>query len=87
MAGLRTAILGGKKMAKAKESKTVVEDKRGKLDVLLGKVTSRKLLVWVTCTVLLFLGEVSPAVWETLSLAYVGTQAFVDAATTWKHGK
>ncbi|MBO66900.1 MAG: hypothetical protein CL398_01190 [Acidiferrobacteraceae bacterium] len=72
-------------MAK-KESKAVV-DKRGKLDLLLGKVTSRKLLVWVTCTVLLFLGEVSPAVWETLSLAYVGTQAFVDAAVSWKHGK
>jgi len=63
-----------------------VRDKRGKLDRAIEKFTSRKLLVWITCTGLLIIGDVSAAVWETISIAYVGTQAFVDAATAWKHG-
>ena len=62
-------------------------DKKGKLDKLLERFTSRKLLVWLTCTGLLVFGEVNMAVWETLSLAYVGSQAFVDAAVAWKHGR
>ena len=64
-----------------------VSDRKGKADRLLERFTSRKLMVWVTCTVLLVVGDVSMQVWETLSLAYVGTQAVVDAAVAWKHGK
>ena len=64
-----------------------VSDEKGKMDRLVERFTSRKLIVWTTCTVLLMLGNVSMHVWETLSLAYVGTQAFVDAATAWKHGR
>ena len=62
------------------------EDKKGRFDNLIERFTSRKLLVWVACTGLLLTGNVSGTVWETISIAYVGTQAFVDAAVAWKHG-
>jgi|TARA_R110002110_G_scaffold88876_1_gene231473 hypothetical protein len=64
-----------------------VKDKKGKVDTLLERFTSRKLLVWLTCTALLLVGQVTGDTWETLSIAYVGTQAFVDATVAWKHGK
>ena len=64
----------------------MTQDRKGKIDRLIGKFPSRKLLVWTTCTTLLITGDVSMQVWETISLAYVGTQAFIDAAVAWKHG-
>ena len=79
-------------MRREMETKTVEKevkqvDKKGRLDELIQRFSSRKLLVWLTCTGLLLFGSVSASTWETLSLAYVGTQAFVDAAVAWKHGK
>ena len=64
-----------------------MQDNRGRLDRLVQRYTSRKLLVWLTSTVFLILGDVSGDQWVTIALAYVGTQAFVDAAVAWKHGK
>ena len=69
-----------------KENKMTVQDERGKFDRIVERFTSRKLLVWAVCTGLLLTGSVSGSVWETISIAYVGTQAFVDAAVAWKHG-
>jgi len=63
-----------------------VQDKSGRFDNVIERFTSRKLLVWAVCTGLLLTGNVSGSVWETISIAYVGTQAFVDAAVAWKHG-
>ena len=78
MVGIKMDTLGGNRMS--------VQDKRGAVDRLLQKVTSRKLLVWVTGTVFLVLGDISPDEWMALSLAYVGTAAVIDAAVAWKHG-
>ena len=64
-----------------------IKDAKGILDKGISKFASRKLLVWLASTGLLFHGDINGDQWVTIALAYVGTQAFVDAATAWKHGK
>ncbi len=59
------------------------------LDKLLGKLVSRKLMVWLTATGLM-LTERTPldsSDWVAISLAYIGMQGLTDLATQWKHGK
>ena len=48
---------------------------------------SRKFLAWGTATGLCLYGVVTSSDWVAVTLAYIGTQAVVDAATAWKHGK
>ena len=75
-------------MKKKKEKKKMtVQDAKGALDRGIAKFASRKLLVWLTSTGLLAHGDINGEQWVSIALAYVGTQAFVDAATAWKHGK
>ena len=59
------------------------------LDSLLTKLMSRKLMVWLTATGLMLTQAVplQSSDWVAISLAYIGTQALVDAAVVWKHGK
>jgi len=57
------------------------------LDHLLGKFTSRKLMVWVTATVLAVIGSVTSEDWVAVSLVYIGSEAAVDLARMWRHGK
>jgi len=57
------------------------------LDRLLGKFTSRKLMVWGTATALAVIGSVTSEDWVAVSLVYIGSQAAVDLATVWRHGK
>lgn len=59
----------------------------GKIDELLGKWASRKLMVWATATACLATGTVTSDNWVAISLVYIGTQAAVDLASKWKHGK
>ena len=47
---------------------------------------SRKFLAWGTATYLCLNGMVTSSDWVAVSLAYIGTQALVDAAVLWKHG-
>jgi hypothetical protein len=61
-------------------------DPKGILDVLLGKISSRKFAVWLTGTVALFMGSVDADAWVAISLAYIGSAALVDIAAVWKHG-
>ena len=64
-----------------------VKDRNGRLDRLIQRFTSRKLLVWGFGTAFLLTGYIPADDWVALSLAYVGTEAFIDAATAWKHGR
>ena len=48
---------------------------------------SRKFLAWVVATGLCAYGTVTSGDWVAVTLAYIGTQALVDMATQWKHGK
>ena len=59
----------------------------GKIDELLGKWASRKLMVWATATACLATGTVTSDNWVAISLVYIGPQAAVDLASKWKHGK
>jgi len=54
------------------------------IDKGVSKLISRKLLVWVVATGLLWLDKVNSEQWVAIALAYVGTQAFIDAAVKWK---
>ena len=62
---------------------------RHKLDSLLTKLVSRKLMVWLTATGLM-LTETVPLRsegWVAISLAYIGIECLADIATRWRHGK
>ena len=48
---------------------------------------SRKFLAWLTATGLALNGSLTSDNWVAVTLAYIGTQALVDMATQWKHGK
>jgi len=58
-----------------------------KLDNILGKWASRKLIVWGTATVFLAVGSLTNGDWVAVSLAYIGLQGAADIAATWRHGK
>ncbi len=57
-----------------------------KLDQLLGKWASRKLIVWGTATLFLGMGTLASDDWVAVSLAYIGLQGAADIASRWKHG-
>ena len=57
------------------------------LDKIVGRLVSRKLLVWGTATALAIIGSVTSEDWVAVSLVYIGSQAAVDLATVWRHGK
>jgi len=56
------------------------------LDKYTEKFISRKFLAWSTATGLCMYGVVTSNDWVAVTLAYIGTQAVVDAAIAWKHG-
>ena len=58
----------------------------GVIDLVTEKVVSRKLLVWVTATVLLATANISPDEWTAITLGYVGVEGFADMAVKWKRG-
>ena len=53
----------------------------------LERFISRKFLAWITATTLCFVGTVTSGDWVAVTLAYIGSQALVDLAVQWKHGK
>ena len=57
------------------------------LDRHIERFISRKFLAWITATGLAIHGSVTSDNWVAVTLAYIGTQALVDMATQWKHGK
>lgn len=62
------------------------ENERGVLDIITAKAISRKLLVWVTASIFLGFGKITPDEWTAISLGYVGIEGFADIATKWKFG-
>jgi len=51
---------------------------KGFIDTWLLKLTSRKLLVWITASALAFAGYLTSSDWVIISAIFVGTQAAVD---------
>jgi len=64
-----------------------MEKVKALLDVATEKLISRKFLVWLTATALVGYGLIDPESWVSVTVMYVGSQALVDLATQWKHGK
>jgi hypothetical protein len=56
------------------------------LDRNIEQFISRKFLAWVTATAMCVAGSVGSDDWVAVTMAYIGTQALVDAAVKWKHG-
>ena len=63
------------------------EQMKHALDKILSKVTIRKLLVWGVATGLVFAGSVTSEDWVAVSLVYIGSEAAVDLASVWRHGR
>ena len=59
------------------------------LDTVLSKLASRKLMVWLTATALMFTEAVplQSEDWVAISLAYIGIEGLADIASRWRHGK
>ena len=74
----------------AERVKEAIKKNEGKgsiLDRILGKVVSRKLLVFATATVLLAQYGLDPDTWGMIAIVYIGGQSVIDAAKTWRHGR
>lgn len=56
------------------------------LDHYIFKLISKKLFVWTAATVLVCFDKISSEQWVALSIAYIGTQGFIDLAVSWKTG-
>ena len=57
------------------------------LDKHVERFISRKFLAWGTATGLVLTQSVTSEDWVAVKLVYIGSQALVDLATQWKHGK
>jgi len=66
--------------------KRLDENKKGLLDVVQEKLASRKLLVFITSTVLMWYG-LDPETWGLIAMCYIGGQSAIDMVNVWKWGK
>ena len=60
--------------------------KKGVLDTLQEKIVSRKLLVFITATVLMAWAQLDPDTWGMIAMCYIGGQTAVDFAKAWRSG-
>ena len=63
------------------------EEAKAFLDRALSKLTSRKLLVWLTATGIALTSSVTSEDWVAVSLVYIGSEAAVDLASVWRSGR
>ena len=73
--------------AKARKGVSSLSGKGSLLDRILGKVISRKLLVFGTATVLLAQYGLDPDTWGMIAIVYIGGQSVVDTMAVWRHGR
>ena len=59
---------------------------KGILDSFQEKLISRKLLVFITATVLLSMAELDPETWGLIAMCYIGGQSVIDTIKAYKHG-
>ena len=78
----------GEKMEKEKLKQELYLDNKNKgiLDALQEKAISRKLLVFVSATALLWNAQLDPETWGMIAMMYIGGQTAVDFAKMWRHG-
>ena len=78
----------GEKMEKEKLKKELYLDnkEKGILDAIQEKAISRKLLVFIVATALLWNAQLDPETWGMIAMIYIGGQTAVDFAKMWRHG-
>ena len=59
------------------------KDTKGMLDHVQEKIVSRKLLVFITATALMWFG-LDPDTWAMIAAMYIGGQSVIDVAKVWK---
>jgi|TARA_Y100000310_G_C20469814_1_gene709416 hypothetical protein len=59
---------------------------RAMTDKVLGKLISRKLLVFLTATGLMAYSNLDSETWGMIAIVYIGSQGAIDAVKTWRHG-
>lgn len=72
---------------RARKGLASLGNKGGLLDRILGKVISRKLLVFGTATYLLAQYGLDPDTWGMIAIVYIGGQSVVDTMKMWRHGR
>ena len=60
--------------------------KVGVLDIILSKVISRKLFVFLVATGLLIWADLDPDTWGLIAMIYVGGQSVIDMVKVWRGG-
>ena len=60
-----------------------IKDQKGMLDHFQEKIVSRKLLVFITATTLMWFG-LDPDTWAMIAAMYIGGQSVIDVAKIWK---
>ena len=78
----------GEKMQKEELKQDLYLDnkQKGILDALQEKMISRKLLVFICSTALLWNAQLDPETWGMIAMMYIGGQTAVDFAKMWRHG-
>ena len=70
-----------------KEQEWYLENKKkGVLDAVQEKIVSRKLLVFITATILMAWAQLDPDTWGMIAMCYIGGQTAVDFAKAWRSG-
>lgn len=84
-----TAVLAGEKLSDAvagvPSNIILRQEPKGFLDRVQEKMISRKLLVFITATVLMWYG-LDPETWGLIAMCYIGGQSAIDMVKTWKWG-
>ena len=78
----------GEKMQKEELKQDLYLDnkQKGILDALQEKMISRKLLVFICSTALLWNAQLDPETWGMIAMMYIGGQTAVDFAKMWRQG-
>ncbi len=69
-----------------KEKLYLNDKEKGALDALQEKLISRKLLVFLTATGLMYWSDLDPDTWGLIAVMYITGQSVIDAVKAWKWG-
>jgi|TARA_R110001599_G_scaffold71320_7_gene199139 hypothetical protein len=64
----------------------IPKESLGAIDLIVGRVISRKFFVFLTATGLLTWSNLDSDTWGMIAMIYIGGQTVIDAAVAWKHG-
>jgi len=69
-----------------KEKLYLNNKEKGVMDALQEKLISRKLLVFLTATGLMYWSDLDPDTWGLIAVMYITGQSVIDAVKAWKWG-